>query len=139
LTSDKALRVWITDTIGWWSALASEPLCRSGHEVMVFSSGDELRTSTANAVAVPDVVVYACAATSSDDLEALAHLASGPWILMVVVGEIDVVTTCALFERGVAAIGGRYDPPAVIVRAIERATRTAHVRRTRQAAWSVPV
>jgi len=136
--SNETLRVWITDPVGWWGAQASEPLCHSGHHVKVFSSVEDLRASSANDV-TPDVIVYSCTATTKDDLEALARLAAGPWMVVVVVAEIDVRTSCSIFECGVAAIGGRYDPPSMLIGTIENANRSERMRRNRKAAWSVPV
>lgn len=138
MQAEKSLLVWITDPTGWWGAQASEPLGDCGYQVAVFASVDELRKSTASGV-TPDVIVYSCPSTTKADLDAVARLTAGPWLVIVIVPEIDVRTTCSIYECGVAAIGARYDPPAVIVGTIENANRSKRQLGVAKAAWSVPV
>jgi DNA-binding NtrC family response regulator len=132
-------RIWIADKVRWWSTQVSDALCRCGYDVTVTGSlaPAEIRSCRV-AFPAPDVVVYACAATTVDDLHVLAALAEGPWLVILMTGDIDVSMACSIFECGVTAIGARYDSPVEIVRTIERATRNEQARQTRQAAWSVP-
>jgi len=138
LTAKESLCVWIMDPTGWWGAEASERLNDYGHRVAVFGSVDELRASSAAGV-TPDVIVYSCPSTTKYDLDAMARLTAGPWLVVVVISEIDVRMNCSIYECGVAAIGARYDPPAAIVGTIEDANRSKRRLQAAKAAWSVHV
>jgi hypothetical protein len=134
LRPDGTLQISILDTIGWWSEQAAEALAVAGHGVAVLTSFDDLSVSAA----MYDVVIYACAALAPEMCDGLAQLARSAKILIVVAARIDVPTTSALFERGIAAVAGRYDPPAAIAGTIEHACRLERSRRTRRQPWSIP-